>query len=208
MKRQAAFVLTLLVVFIAFAIPSHATSDAHFCTSKGYLAYETHDGDAPGVVGHVLRVVRFEPKRGIYLAGDVTLLEFTVYHLMCSEDRIEISGWRDEFTKYVIEIAGSGEVRSLGPTEYPGRQWSDASDATKDGPAPANLGIFGPHVAPLPLESLDPEHEYQLLRNLYGRQVEQGREWHSKSELVQLDPKGTVLQRFVLYESRRVETSD
>jgi hypothetical protein len=98
MKRQAAFVLTLLVV-IAFAIPSHATSDAHFCTSKGYLPYETHDGDAPGVVGHVLRVVRFEPKRGIYLAGEVTLLEFTVYHLMCSEDRIEISGWRDVFTK-------------------------------------------------------------------------------------------------------------
>jgi hypothetical protein len=153
MKRQAALVLTLLVVFIAFAIPSHATSDAYFCTSKGYLAYEPHDGGAPGVVGHVLRVVRFEPKRGIYLAGEVTLLEFTVYHLMCSEDRIEISGWCDIFTKYVIEIAGSGEVRSLGPTEYPGRQWSDAA---KDEPAPANLGIFGPHVAPLPLESLDP----------------------------------------------------
>jgi hypothetical protein len=73
-------------------------------------------------------------------------MEFTVYHLMCSEDRIEISGWCDIFTKYVIEIAESGEVRSLGPTEYPGRQWSDAA---KDEPAPANLGIFGPHISPL-----------------------------------------------------------
>jgi hypothetical protein len=120
MKRQAALVLTLLVVFIAFAIPSHATSDAYFCTSKGYLAYETHDRGAPGVVGHVLRVVRFEPKRGIYLAGEVTLLEFTVYHLMCSEDRIEISGWRDIFTKYVIEIAGIRGGKKPWPHRVPG----------------------------------------------------------------------------------------
>jgi hypothetical protein len=128
-----------------------------------------------------------------------------VYHLSCSEDLIEISGWRNVFTKYVIEIAKSGELRSVGPTEYPGRQWSEAA---KDGPAPASLGIFGPRIAPLPLESLDPEHEYQLLRNLSGRKVKEGWEWHSKSELVQMDPRGTVLQRFVLYERRTVEYRD
>src|ERR1039458_159184 len=205
MKHQTAFVLTLLVVFLALASPSRADSDAYFCTSKGYLAYELRKGVTPGVVGHVLRVVRFEPKRGIYLADEVTLLDFRVYHLICSEYRIEISGWNNVFTRYVIEIAGSGEVRSLGPTEYPGRQWSDAA---KDGPAPASLGIFGPGVAPLPLESLDPEHVYQLLRNLSRRDVKGGWEYHSKSEIVQLDPKGAVLQRFVLYESRTVETGD
>ena len=205
MKHQTFLVLTLLLVSLAFAKESRADSDAFFCASKGYLAYETRKGVTPGAVGHVLRVVRFEPKRGIYLGGEVTLLDFQVYHLSCSEDLIEISGWRNVFTKYVIEIAKSGELRSVGPTEYPGRQQSEAA---KDGPAPASLGIFGPRIAPLPLESLDPEHEYQLLRNLSGRKVKEGWEWHSKSELVQLDPRGTVSQRFVLYERRAVESRD
>jgi len=205
MKLQISFGLLLLMVFPAFATESRADSDAYFCTSKGYLAYETRKGVTPDTVGHVLRVVKFEPKRGIYPAGEVTLLDFQVYHLICSEDRIEISGWRNVFTKYVIELGKSGELRNLGPTEFPGRQWSDAA---KDGPAPDNLGIFGPRVAPLRLESLDSEHEYQLLRNASGREVKEGWEWHRKSELIQLDQKGTVLQRFVLYERRTLEYRD
>jgi hypothetical protein len=204
MKLQISFALTLLAVFLASATQSRADSDGYFCTSKGYLAFETRKGITPGAVGHVLRVVRLEPKRGIYVAGEVTLLDFEVYHLICSEDRIEISGWRDVFTKYVIEIVKSGELRSVGPTEYPERQWSDAA---KDGPHPASLAIFG-RVAPLPLESLDPEHQYQLLRTVTGGKVKEGWESHIKSELVQLDPKGTVLQRFVLYESRTVESGE
>src|ERR1700720_3365600 len=103
MQNQTSFVLTLLVVLLASATQSRADSDAYFCTSKGYLAYETRKGVTPGAVGHVLKVVRFEPKRGIYLASEVTLLDFEVYHMICSEDRIEISGWRNIFTKYVIE---------------------------------------------------------------------------------------------------------
>jgi hypothetical protein len=205
MKHHAALVITLLVTFLAVPTMSLAAEDTYFCTYKGYFAYETREGGTPGVVGHVLRVVRFESKRGIYLAGEVTLPELTVYHLICSEDRIEISGWRKVFTRYVIEIAKSGEIRSLGPTEYPGVSWSVAA---KDGPAPSDLGIFGQHVPPLTLESLDPEHEYQLLRSLSRRQVKEGWEWHNKSELIQLDPKGTVLQHFVLYESRTVESRE
>jgi hypothetical protein len=205
MNHHTGLVITLLAVFLAFPTLSRAAEDAYFCTYKGYFAYETRKGDTPSVIGHVLRVVRIEPRRGIYLAGEVALPEFAVYHLICSEDRIEISGWRKVFTKYVIEIAKSGEIRSLGPTDYPGLPWSVAA---KDGPAPADLGIFGPRVPPLTLESLDPEHEYQLLRNLSGRQVKEGWERHITSELVQLDPKGTVLQRFVLYESRTVESGE
>jgi hypothetical protein len=171
-----------------------------------YLAYEAREGTIPGVVDHVLRVVRLEPQRGIYLAGEVTLPEsFTVYHLICNEDSIEVSGWDNVVAKYVIEIAKSRDVRIIGPTEVPGRRWSDAA---KDGPTPANLAIFGPKVAPLPLESLDPEHEYQLLRNLSGRQTEQGWEFHIKSDVIQRDLKGTVLQHFVVYENRRLETGD
>jgi hypothetical protein len=205
MRHHIALGLTSLVVFLAFPTLSRAGDDAFSRTSKGYLAFEMREGVAGGAFRHVLRVVRFQPKRGIYLAGDVTLPEFMVYHFICSADRIEISGWGRVYMKYVIEIAKSGEVRRLGPTEYPGLPWKVAA---QDGPAPADLGIFGPGVAPLPLESLDPEHEYQLLRNLSGRQVKEGWEWHIKSELVQLDQKGTVLQRFVLYESRTVESGE
>jgi hypothetical protein len=174
MKHHTALGMTLLVVFLAFPTLSRAGEDVYFCTSKGYLAYETREGVAPGVVRHLLRVVRFERKRGIYLAGEVTLPEFTVYHLICNEDRIETSGWQKVFTQYVIEIAKSGEIRSLNPTEYPGLPWSVAA---KDGPAPADMGIFGPRVPPLPLELFDLEHEYQLLRNLSGKKVKEGWEW-------------------------------
>jgi hypothetical protein len=205
MKLQISFVLTLLAVFLASAAQSRADSDAYFCTSKGYLAFETRKGVTPGSVGHALRVVRFESKRGIYLAGEVTLLDFQVHHLICSEGRIEISGWSKVFTKYVVEIAKSGELSSVGPTEYPERQWPDHA---KDGPEPASLSIFGPHVAPLPLESLDPQHQYQLLRTLTGRKVKEGWESHWKSELIQLDQKGAVLQRFVLHERRIVESGE
>jgi hypothetical protein len=88
------------------------------------MAYETRKGVTPGAVGHALRVVRFEPKRGIYLAGEVMLLDFQVYQLICSEGRIEISGWRDVLTKYVVEIAsGRSPLAGCGknpPADYVG----------------------------------------------------------------------------------------
>jgi hypothetical protein len=206
MRHHTVLFFTFLAAFLAFATLSRADTDAYFCTSKGYLAYEAREGTAPGVVGHVLRVMGFEPERGIYLAGEVMLPEsFTVYHLICREDTIEISGWLNVVTKYVIGVAKSRDIRMLTSTDYPGQRWSDA---VKDGPAPADLGIFGPKLAPLSLESLDPEHEYELLRSLSWRQTKEGPEVHSKSELVQLDPRGNVLRRVVLYESRRVESGD
>jgi hypothetical protein len=111
MRRQILFLLTLLVVFLVLASPSRADTDAYFCAFKGYLAFEAREGTSPDVVGHVLRVVRLEPQHGIYFAGEVTLPEsFTVYHLICNEDSIEVSGWNNVVTKYVVEIAKSGDV--------------------------------------------------------------------------------------------------
>ena len=210
MRRRIVFVVTLPLVLVVFASTSRANTNAYFCTFKGYLAYEASEGTKPRVVGHVLRVVRLERQRGIYLASEVTLPDsFRVYHLICNEDRIEASGWSSSgwssvVTKYVADISKSSDVRIIGPIEYPGLSWSDAA---KDGPVPGDLGIFG-KVAPLPLESSDPEHEYQLVRNVCGRQTKQGWELHTKSEVVQRDLKGKVLQRFVLYETREVRTGD
>ena len=73
MKLQSTYVLTFFVMVLALSVPSCADSDGSFCTSRGYIAYELRNGITPGVAGHVLKVVRFEPKRGIYSAGDVTL---------------------------------------------------------------------------------------------------------------------------------------
>jgi hypothetical protein len=128
MKLQMSFSLILLVVFLAFATESRADSDAYSSLSL----WNSQGGYAWRCGSRV--------ERGIYIAGEVTLLDFLIYHLICSEDRIEISGWRNVFTKYLIEIAKSGELRNPGPTEFPERQWSDAA---KDGPAPDSLGYFG-----------------------------------------------------------------
>jgi hypothetical protein len=72
---------------------------------------------------------------------------------------------------------------------------------------PGGLSLFGP-APPFPLESADSEHTYQLLRHLSDRPAMDGVEWHRKCEIVQLDHKGAVLQRLVIYESREMEYAD
>jgi len=194
--------LASLAATLSLSITARADSDGCFCTSKGYVAYELRQGPTPGVVGHKLRLVRIEPNRGIYPAGEATLLDFEVYHLVCTENRIEISGWRKVFTKYVIELLPSGEMKVSGPLEYPN---VGSREAAKDGPQPLSLDLYGPNTEPLSVESLDAEHQYQLLRNLSGKQSKDGFEWHTKSELVQRDKRGKVLQRLVLYERLHIE---
>jgi len=71
-----------------------------------------------------------------------------------------------------------------------------------------SLDIFGPKTDPISVESLDTEHQYQLLRKLVGKRSKQGFEWHMKSELVQIDKKGRVLQHLILYERTRTEFKD
>jgi len=202
MKLRLLFTLAFFAVAVVFSASARADSDGYFCTWKGYVAYELRQGITEGVVGHKLRVVRIEPDRGIYVAGEATLLDFEVYHLACSQDRIEISGWHNVVTKYVIDLLPSGELKTVGPTEYPNLRWQDAA---KDGPEPPSLALFGPNN-PLPVESLDPEHDYKLLRDMSKEESKYGaNEWHIKSELVQLDKRGNVLQRLVLYERRDIE---
>ena len=206
MKHRLLFTLTFLTVTLLFSLSASADSDGYFCTSKGYVAYELREGITAGVLGHVLRVVRVEPNRGIYFSGEVTFLDFEVYHMICTQDHIEISGWRKVFTKYVIDIGPSREMKVIGPTEYPDLNWKDAA---RDGPEPPSLGLFGPKADPLSIESLDPEHDYQLLRNMSEEKSKEGwDEWHIKSELVQSDKNGNVWQRLVLYERRYIEPKD
>jgi hypothetical protein len=185
--------LTLLAVALSFSIPSHADSDGCFCTSRGYLAYEMRGAITPGVAGHVLRIVRFEAERGIYIAGEVTLEDFQVHRMICDQDRVEISGWERISERYVIEIAGAQKIHILEYAEDPTRRF----DASKEGPEPAQLG-YG-HPGTLPLESLDPNHKYEVLRRRSEKAVKGGLEHHVTAELLQVDLQGTVSQRCMLY---------
>jgi hypothetical protein len=200
MKRRHQFVFAFLAAALIFPIAARADGD--FCVASGYVAYNLQQGITPGIVGQKLMLVKVEPGRGIFRAGAATLLNFVVYHLICGENRIEISGWRKVFTKYLIDILPTGEMKVSGPMEFPNIGWREAAG---DGPAPLSLAIFGPKVDPLPVESLDTEHQYRLLRHLAGRRSKEGFEWHMKSELVQINKKGKVSQHFVLYEGTRIE---
>jgi len=202
MKLQSTYVLTFFVMVLALSVPSCADSDGSFCTSRGYIAYELRNGITPGVAGHVLKVVRFEPKRGIYSAGNVTLQDFQVHRMTCGQDRVEISGWGNIFKKCTIDIVGQEKLNVIDYTEDRTRRF----DASKDGPEPPQFGYAQP--GSLALESLDPDHKYTLQLSASEKTVEGGVEHHRKAELIQTDPQGTVSQRLVLYESEFLETID
>jgi len=212
MKLQISFSLLLLVVFLAFATESRADSDGYFCTSKGYLAYELREGITPGVVGHVLKVVRFDPQRGIRSAGGVTLQDLQVHRMTCGEDRIEIDGFGTvrhgdpPLTRCVIKIGSpQEEISILECTDDAtlGQDWRKVV-----GPAPPNLGQWG-RVSSIPLESPDLDHKYYLQLNTSNKKLgENSWETHYKTELIQGDDQGNISQRFVVYETRIVASSD
>ncbi|HWZ81984.1 MAG TPA: hypothetical protein VNW47_05140 [Terriglobales bacterium] len=190
----------MVVTVLTLASAARAQS-AYFCTQKGYLAYDTRTEFTPGAEGHVLRLIRFEPERGIFLAGDVELPPlFTLYHVICTQDRVTVTGFLNVVSKYVIDL-GESRPALLSSTTDSGQTWSEAA---REGPQPTDLGIFG-RVPPLPLGSDDSQHEYRLVRSSSTSQTKQGPERHIKSEIVRLDIAGTILQRFVLYERRYVQ---
>lgn len=93
------------------------------------------------------------------------------------------------------------KVHILEYAEDPMRQF----DASKEGPEPAQLGG---RPGTLPLESLDRDHKYELLRSRSEKPVKGGLEHHVTAELLQVDLQGTVSQRRMLYEDRFVEVGD
>lgn len=182
---------------------ARADEDGAFCTSKGYLAYQLRGGITPGVDGHVVRVVRFGPKRGIYAAGEAALQGFQAHGMTCDQDRVNISGWGTIFQQYVIDVRDPNNVHVVEHAEDATRKF----DPAKNGPEPQWLWDEK-QPATLPLESLDPDHKYQLVLSHSEKSVEGGIEHYRKAELVQLDSQGNTSQRVVLYESRSLETID
>jgi hypothetical protein len=203
-----------LVVAAAMVFPASSSArtqhgnDGDFCTSKAYLAYDDLElSETTGVVtSHSLRIVRFEAGRGIYFSEQVNLPPPLAVHWMSwNAERIELEGHiiRDPLpTKCVIEIAG--------PPHDAGT--ADCTDDLDESPAklrddPSSLAIF-PSTAPIPLESLDPTHKYPLVRHLSQRRVAGAVEFRSKGEIVQLDRRGTILSRLVIYDNRVLHYPD
>jgi len=179
-----------------------ADSDSAFCAAPSYLAYELRAGTTPGVGGQVLRVVRFEPPHGIYLLGEAKLEDFQPHRMICSKDRIEISGWAKEFHKYVIEIAAPDKVNIVEHTKDAARRF----DPAKDGPEPLQLGYSKPQT--IILESPDPDHTYELRISDEMKQAPAGLQHHRQAELVQLDQHRNIRQRVMFYDRDWLETAD
>jgi hypothetical protein len=206
MKRST-FLLAFLASLIAVSVPSHADSDAYFCASKGYLAYELREGITLGQVGHELTVVRFDPQHGIRKAGTVKLKDFQVHILKCSEDGVEIAGYGTvasgdpPLTTCVIDFDGAQhdpKIQECDDNPAAVHNWR------MDGPEPGNLGQYA-GVKSIPLESLDPDHQYQLVFDVSNTKVgEDSWETHYKTELIQHDARGNVAQRLVVYEARLI----
>jgi hypothetical protein len=206
MKHTKLVLASLVFVFVS-SVASHADSDGYFCASKGYLAYEVRQGVTLGAVGHVLKVVRFDLQRGIRNAGAVTLRDFQVHVLTCSEESIVIAGYgtvatgNPPLTKCVIQV-GSPEN---GPSILECKDDPTVQhDWRTEGPAPHNLGQWA-RMKSIPLESPDPDHQYHLLLDVSDTNMGEATwEMHYKTELIQADARGNVSQRLVLYEARLI----
>jgi hypothetical protein len=206
MKRRSVFLLILLIGMLAASVPSHADSDGYFCAAKGYLAYEQRAGITPGIVGHVIKIVRFDSRNGIRTAGSITIQDFQVHKLNCGEGRIEIAGFGSAIpgreaalTTCVIEIAeGPGAPHCSDET---------ASLNWRTWPPPKNLGQWALQES-VPLESSDAGHRYRLQLKTSKQVISDNvYKLHFKTELIQTDSEGRDSQRFLIYDAR-VEASD
>jgi hypothetical protein len=192
----------LLLAISILCLPCRADSDGFFCATKGYVAFNLREGLSSGVKGHVLRIARFEPGRGIYIAGEVALQDFQVHHMTCGADKIEISGWGSVFKQYVIDIGSAANPHIADFSEDPARRF----DPSKEGPEPSDF-VYGPGRT-IALESSDPGHNYKLVLSRSEKRVEGGIEHRSTAEVFQLEASGSVTQRVVLYRGHYLETID
>ena len=193
--------LALAIIFAALS--AHAEEDGAFCVSEGYLAYELLSGLTSGVNGHMVKVVKFGPERGIYAAGEVTLQGFQVHEMTCEKNRIKVSGWGMGLQQYVIEISGPQNMHVVEHVEDSTRKF----DPSKDGPEPGWLWNER-QPGTLLLESRDPDHKYQLVFNHSEKFVEGGVEHYTKAEVTQIDSQGKISQRWALYQHTSLETID
>jgi hypothetical protein len=185
-------------------------------SSKGYLAFDYNQNEIitgrPAKTMHLHKVVRIDPRHRIYFAGEVSLpKEFSIRWMDCNAERVEIAGpiyprgLAGPFTKCDVKIGspttriGSAQcgddVINRGPLhQIPELEISSNS---KDDPPPITL------EAPA-----DTDHVYQLRRHLTQKLSARGLDSKTHAEVVELDQKGTILNRLVIYEYVNFEAAD
>jgi len=203
----------LFTVALAMGSPALSAAETHhgnggnFCTAKGYLAYDDPQQDSNyRLIAHWLRIVRFGAE-GIYSAGAASLpIDFGWPWMNCENDRVELAGGPRNypyFKKCVLKIEDKAVIK--GSAEC----YDDSiENLSKFGGEPDSLSIFGPSEPPIQLESSDPDHTYELLRHSSNRRVGSATEWHEQCEIVQLDAKGTILKRALIYDNVTMEYPD
>jgi hypothetical protein len=204
MRPSAVVAAILVTLFLACALPLFADSDGYYCTSNGYLAYELREGLTPGIKGHVLRVMRYEAGRGIYVAGEVVMKDFQPHGMACNADRVEIVGWGRIFVKYVVETIPTQGVRTAEYSDDANRKFDSRSEPTE----PPNLGRCA-KVGAVRLNSSDPDHSYELITTrstskVKGADTNTVSEVHFHAELVQLDRDRSVSQRAALFDLKDI----
>ena len=147
----------------------------------------------------MLKVIRFEPVRGIQEAGEATLQDFQVHQMTCTQDRVKISGWDKGYIEYSIDVAIPNSLKIVEHIQDPRRQ----HELSKEGPAPKQLGLSPPEV--ISLESVDPANKYQLVLTRTEKRGSDGLKHCRKAELLRIDARGNVSQRALLYEHRFTE---
>jgi hypothetical protein len=192
---------SLVLLFALFAPPARADNDGFFCSSKGYVALELRSFHTRGLkASHVLRVVRFGSEKGFYPAGEVSLLDFQVQHMECTQDRVRMSGMNKGYTEYTVDISTPNKLKIVDSIHDAARVPSTL------GPAPETLGPSLPKT--ILLESNDPAHRYKLILNTTEERGKDGLERRSTAEIVEVDPHGKISQRLLLYEDHHIVSPD
>jgi hypothetical protein len=184
-----------------FAPPARADNDGFFCSAKGYVAFELRSSHTQGLkASHVLRVVRFGSKKGIYQAGEVSLSDFQVQHMECTQDHVRISGMSKGYTEYAVDISTPDKLRIEDTVRDAERVPSTP------GPAPETLRFSPPKT--ILLESSDPANHYKLILNTTEKRGKDGLERRSTAEIIEVDPQGKISQRLLLYEDHHIVSPD
>jgi len=218
MKRRNCFFFALIGLVclspLAKAETVHPGGDGYFCASKGYLAFDYNQAEITGNVvkkTHSLKIVRFGPEHRIYFAGEVSLArEFSILLMECDGEHVEMIGqlWprgkKPSLAKCDVKIGPP--TRPIGSADCGDR--IGGSSPTVESP---NLEIQS-DKDPLPIaleSSADTGHVYQLRRHLTQEPISgRGMNWKTDAEVVELDRKGTLLDRLVIYEYVRFEAAD
>jgi hypothetical protein len=192
----------------------HPGGDGYFCTSKGYVAFDYNQTEIKGSVVkkmHSLKIVRFGPEHRVYFASEVSLsTEFSILLMNCDGEHVEMIGqlWPrgKKWSLAKCDIKIGSPVTPVGSAEC-----SDDLGGSYPTSKSPNLEIQSDtDPPPITLEApVNTDHVYQLRRHLTQEPIAGGgMNWKTEAAVVELDQKGTVLDRVVIYEYLRFESGD